>query len=78
MDKVQVFIALELMDIVLCTKVLSSKVPCAKVLCAKVHIALSNIHQEVLCRSVVINHLVKNLYSIYTVYVYKMQFAAVT
>ena len=33
---VQVFIALELMDRVLCARVLSSKVLCAKVLCAKV------------------------------------------
>ena len=53
---VQVFIALELMDRVLCARVLSSKVLCAKVLCAKVlcakvltyllHIILLNIvHQ---------------------------------
>ena len=43
---VQVFIALELMDRVLCARVLSSKVLCAKVLCAKVLCA------KVLCAKV--------------------------
>ena len=50
-DKVQVFIALELMDRVLCAKVLSSKMLCAKVLCAKgltylLHIILLHIVRQ--------------------------------